>query len=108
TRRRRATGSSTSRTSCALSIFKSRLEATRSESRPGSSIWVAIATRSCEMFFPSDTIFSKDDLTLRMRASSSGESGTTWGSVFGATLAVIYGLESSEYSLVVVQDLDLL
>ena len=98
TRRSRSTGSTSSSTSCALSTFKSRFDATRSASRAGSSRFEAIATRSCEMFFPSETTFSSADFTFRISASSSTESGITCGSVFGWTFAVRYGCDSSKYS----------
>ena len=64
TRRRRSTGSISSSTSCALSTLRSRFDATKSESRPGSSRFVAMATRSGEMFLPRVTIFSSDALYI--------------------------------------------
>ena len=52
TRRRRSTGSSASRIACAPSTLRSRLEAVRSASRPGSSMLLAITMTSGEMGLP--------------------------------------------------------
>ena len=70
TRCRRSTGSSASRMAWAPSTLRSRLEAARSASRPGSSMLLAITMTSGEIGLPRLAERSRAPRTLRTRASS--------------------------------------
>src|SRR2546428_516679 len=88
TRFRRATGSMIFRTACASSILRSRLLATRSASRPGSSRLLAMTITSEEIALPSEALFSSDFLTVRIIASCS-IAGLTAGSTMRVRRAVV-------------------
>ena len=81
TLRSRATGSSSSRIACASASLSSRLLATRSARRPGSSRLATMTMTSGEIDFPSCTAFSSSWRTLRTSASTSRVPGGSGWSV---------------------------
>ena len=70
TRISRATGSSSSSTDCASSIFRRRFDATRSASTPG-LLMFSVTIRISTGMFLSDRIFSIFSLDARISASTS-------------------------------------
>ncbi len=95
TRRSRSSGSSASRIACAPSTLRSRLEAVRSASRPGSSMLLAITITSGEMGLPRFCDFSSAALTLRINASVSSEPFSASGSLTTSIRACMCGSPSS-------------
>ena len=82
---------------CAPSTLRSRLEAVRSASRPGSSMLLAMTMTSGEMGLPRFCDFSRAALTLRIRASTSSEPfSPPSGSVTVSTWAWRWGRPSSK------------